>query len=84
MSVYVRLAEAMVHPEMAGDEIPQSNEYRDVAGVSYVYEVLPGGALAILEIERQQVRTTIAYAAAAWLTVDGKRRGDQREPRPRD
>jgi hypothetical protein len=77
MSVYVKLADVLVAPGAAfGD--PQMDEYADKARISYAYEVLPGGALAILEFEDAQVRTEITYAAAAWLTVGGKRRGDQR------
>jgi hypothetical protein len=77
MSVNVKLANVLIAPGLAAGD-PERDEYRDGDGIHYSYEVLPGGALAVLEFDQEQVRTAITYAAAAWLTVDGKRRGDQR------
>jgi hypothetical protein len=76
MSVYVKLANVLAPRSALGD--PETDEYMDGSAVHYAYEVLPGGALAVLEFVDEQVRTEVTYAAAAWLTVGGKRRGDQR------
>jgi len=93
MSVKVRPADVLIAPGSAPRSAPRSapgsadgdperdgyrDDYRDGNGIHYSYEVLPGGALAVLEFDQEQVRTAITYAAAAWLTVEGKRRGDQR------
>lgn len=70
----VRLADVLAPGPTAQDVA----EFEDVGDTHYTYEVLAGGALAVLEFKHEQVHTAITYAASAWLTVDGKRRGDQR------
>ncbi|WNI16251.1 hypothetical protein [Actinacidiphila sp. ITFR-21] len=77
MSVNVRLADVLAVPGSLTED-PRQDDYADASGTHYDYEILPGGALAVLEFQEEQVRTATTYAPGAWLTVTGKRRGDQR------
>ncbi|MBY8879741.1 hypothetical protein [Actinacidiphila acidipaludis] len=76
MAVNVSLSRAMVHPETPEDEAPPEDKYMDTDGGVTVYEILPGGALAVLESREQRWTTIQTYDPGAWLMATGKRRGD--------
>jgi hypothetical protein len=78
MAVEVKLSRAMVHPETPEDEAPPQDKYMDTDGGVTVYEILPGGALAVLEMRQQKWTTVQTYAPGSWLMATGHRRGDNR------
>ena len=78
MSVNVFLSKAMLSSRIPANSDPES--HADSDGTTFMYEVLPGGALAILETVEGQHRTVKTYAPSTWVTVEGKRRTDDREP----